>query len=52
VAEFLLDTEAASRLMRAERSVVANMRRSAARAMSISVPAESLIAMLFLHRLL
>jgi hypothetical protein len=36
VAEFLLDTEAASRLMRAERSVVANMRRSGARTVSIS----------------
>ena len=36
MAEFLLDTEAASRLMRVERSVVANMRRSGARAVSIS----------------
>jgi tRNA(fMet)-specific endonuclease VapC len=36
VAEFLLDTEAASRLMRGERSAVANMRRSGAKAMSIS----------------
>jgi tRNA(fMet)-specific endonuclease VapC len=36
VAEFLLDTEAASRLMRAERSVVAKMRQSGAKAVSIS----------------
>ncbi len=36
MAEFLLDTEAASRLMRAERSVVANMRQSGAKAVSIS----------------
>ena len=36
MAEFLLDTEAASRLMRGERSAVANMRRSGVKAMSIS----------------
>jgi tRNA(fMet)-specific endonuclease VapC len=36
VAEFLLDTEAASRLMRAERSAVTNMRKSGAKALSIS----------------
>ena len=36
VAEFLLDTEAASRVMRAERSVVAKMRQSGAKAVSIS----------------
>jgi tRNA(fMet)-specific endonuclease VapC len=36
VAEFLLDTEAASRLMRAERSAVTNMRKSGAKAVSIS----------------
>jgi tRNA(fMet)-specific endonuclease VapC len=36
VSEFLLDTEAASRLMRAERSVVAKMRQSGAKAVSIS----------------
>jgi tRNA(fMet)-specific endonuclease VapC len=36
VTEFLLDTEAASRLLRAERSAVASMRRSGATALSIS----------------
>ena len=36
VAEFLLDTEAASRLMRAERFIVAKMRQSGAKAVSIS----------------
>jgi tRNA(fMet)-specific endonuclease VapC len=36
VDEFLLDTEAASRLMRAERSAVTNMRRAGAKALSIS----------------
>jgi tRNA(fMet)-specific endonuclease VapC len=36
VPEFLLDTEAASRLMRAERSAVTNMRKSGAKAVSIS----------------
>jgi len=36
VAEFLLDTEVASRLMRAERTAVNNMRRSGAKAVSIS----------------
>ena len=34
--EFLLDTVAASRLMRAERTAVSNMRRSGAKAVSIS----------------
>lgn len=36
MAEFLLDTEAASRLMRAERRAVSNLRRSGAKAVSIS----------------
>ena len=36
MAEFLLDTVAASRLMRAERAAVSNMRRSGAKAVSIS----------------
>jgi predicted nucleic acid-binding protein len=36
VAEFLLDTEAASRLMRAERSAITKMRQSGASAVSIS----------------
>ena len=36
VAEFLLDTEAASRLMRAERRAVSGLRRSGAEAVSIS----------------
>ncbi len=36
MAEFLLDTEAASRLMRAERTAVTSMRRSGAKAVSIS----------------
>ena len=36
MAEFLLDTEVASRLMRAERTAVNNMRRSGAKAVSIS----------------
>jgi predicted nucleic acid-binding protein len=36
VAEFLLDTEAASRLMRAERSAITKMRQSGAKAVSIS----------------
>jgi len=37
VAEFLLDTEAASRLMRAERGAVTSLRRSGAKAVSISI---------------
>jgi tRNA(fMet)-specific endonuclease VapC len=36
VGEFLLDTEVASRLMRAERRAVTNLRRSGARSISIS----------------
>jgi len=36
VAEFLLDTEAASRLMRAERRAVTGLRRSGAKSVSIS----------------
>lgn len=36
VTEFLLDTEAASRLMRAERRAVTGLRRSGAKAISIS----------------
>jgi tRNA(fMet)-specific endonuclease VapC len=36
VAEFLLDTEAASRLMRAERRAVTSLRRSGAKSVSIS----------------
>ena len=36
MAEFLLDTVAASRLMRAERTAVSNMRRGGAKAVSIS----------------
>jgi tRNA(fMet)-specific endonuclease VapC len=36
VAEYLLDTEAASRLIRAERIAVTNLRRSGAKALSIS----------------
>jgi len=36
VAEFLLDTDTASRLLRAERKTVANMRRAGAAALSIS----------------
>ena len=36
MAEFLLDTEVASRLMRAERFAITNMRRSGAKAVSIS----------------
>jgi predicted nucleic acid-binding protein len=36
VAEFLLDTDAASRLMRAERSAITNMRQSGAKTASIS----------------
>jgi tRNA(fMet)-specific endonuclease VapC len=36
VAEFLLDTEVASRLLRGERFAVTNMRRSGAKALSIS----------------
>jgi tRNA(fMet)-specific endonuclease VapC len=36
VGEFLLDTEVASRLMRAERRAVTNLRRSGARSVSIS----------------
>jgi|SRR5271157_818585 len=34
MAEFLLDTEAASRLMRAERSAITNMRQSGAKTVS------------------
>ena len=34
--EFLLDTEAASRLMRAERGIVTRLRRSGAKSLSIS----------------
>jgi tRNA(fMet)-specific endonuclease VapC len=37
VVEFLLDTEAASRLMRAERSTVTKMRQSGPKAVSISI---------------
>jgi tRNA(fMet)-specific endonuclease VapC len=37
VAEFLLDTEVASRLMRAERRAVTSLRRSGARSVSISI---------------
>jgi predicted nucleic acid-binding protein len=36
VAEFLLDTEAASRRMRAERRAVTSLRRSGAKSVSIS----------------
>ena len=36
MAEFLLDTDTASRLIRAERAAVTNMRRSGAKALSIS----------------
>ena len=36
MAEFLLDTEAASRLMRAERRAITNLRRSGAKSVSIS----------------
>jgi predicted nucleic acid-binding protein len=36
VAEFLLDTEVASRLMRAERRAVTSLRRSGAKSVSIS----------------
>jgi tRNA(fMet)-specific endonuclease VapC len=36
VAEFLLDTDAASRLMRAERKIVTSLRRSGAKSLSIS----------------
>jgi tRNA(fMet)-specific endonuclease VapC len=36
LAEFLLDTDAASRLMRAERSAIGNMRKSGAEAIAIS----------------
>ena len=36
VAEFLLDTEVASRLMRAERKALTGLRRSGAKAVSIS----------------
>jgi tRNA(fMet)-specific endonuclease VapC len=36
VAEFLLDTEAASRLMRAERRAITSLRRSGAKSVSIS----------------
>ena len=36
MAEFLLDTEAASRLMRAEHSAITKMRQSGAKALSIS----------------
>lgn len=36
MADFLLDTVAASRLMRADRTAIANMRRSGAKALSIS----------------
>jgi len=36
VAEFLLDTEVASRLMRAERRAVPSLRRSGAKSVSIS----------------
>jgi len=36
VAEFLLDTEAASRLMQAERRIVNSLRRSGAKSLSIS----------------
>jgi tRNA(fMet)-specific endonuclease VapC len=36
VAEFLLDTEVASRLMRAERKAVSGLRRSGAKTLSIS----------------
>jgi tRNA(fMet)-specific endonuclease VapC len=36
VADFLLDTEAASRLMRAERGAVTSLRRSGAKSVSIS----------------
>jgi tRNA(fMet)-specific endonuclease VapC len=36
VAEFLLDTEAASRLMRAQRQAVARLRRSGAQSISVS----------------
>lgn len=37
MAEFLLDTEAASRLMRAERRAVTSLRRSGAKSISISI---------------
>ena len=36
MAEFLLDTEVASRLMRAERRAVPSLRRSGAKSVSIS----------------
>ena len=36
VAEFLLDTEAASRLMRAQRQAVAGLSRSSAQSISVS----------------
>ena len=36
MAEFLLDTEVASRLIRAERTAVTSLRRSGARSVSIS----------------
>ena len=36
MAEFLLDTEVASRLMRAERRAVTSLRRSSAKSVSIS----------------
>jgi len=36
VAEFLLDTEAASRLMRAERQAITGLRRSGAKSISVS----------------
>ena len=36
MADFLLDTEAASRLMRAERKMVTSLRRSGAKSLSIS----------------
>jgi predicted nucleic acid-binding protein len=36
VAEFLLDTDAASRLMRAERSAITNVRQCGAKTVSIS----------------
>ena len=37
MAEFLLDTEVASRLMRAERRAVTSLRRSGAKSVSISI---------------
>jgi tRNA(fMet)-specific endonuclease VapC len=49
VAEFLVDTEVASRLMRAERRAVTSLRRSGAK--SVSIPSVTMAELLYGARL-